>query len=162
MMKCAILSIWNATFFRSSQTINLEPSAESLRNKTEDFTSDSNNLDATRNLNSQEIKTKKKKRGLISSLKRPLKRFNSSKSLNLSPAPISTNNSSQIPQWKRIDSTESINKKKSFKKSNSLLSINSTSYNSNSSLQSVSGGSNFSLNKLVGRKKLKTLDESLR
>lgn len=153
-MKCNI--------FRSSQTISLEPAAESLRDKPNDFISDSNNLDATRNLNYQELKTKKKKRGLISSLKRPLKRFNSSKSLNLPQVPVSNNNSTQAPQWKRIDSTESINKKKSFKKSNSLLSINSTSYNSNSSLQSVSGGSNFSLNKLVGRKKLKTLDESLR
>ena len=152
----------NCNIFRSSQTINLEPSAESLRDKPNYFISNSNNLDVSRNLNSQELKTKKKKRGLISSLKRPLKRFNSSKSLNLPPAPISTNNSTQVPQWKRIDSTESINKKKSFRKSNSSLSINSTNYNSNSSLQSVSGGSNFSLNRLVGRKKLKTLDESLR
>ena len=124
---------------------------------------DSDRQDTTKDLHFSDIKKKKKKRGLISSLKRPLKRFNSSKiSPPLPPTPISNNKSSQAPQWKPIDSTESINSKKLFKKSNSLWSLNSTNYNSNSSIQSVSGGSTFSLNKLIHRKKLKKLGKSQR
>ena len=124
---------------------------------------DSDRQDTTKNLQFSDIKKKKKKRGLISSLKRPLKRFNSNKiSPPLPPTPISNNKSSQAPQWKPIESTESINSKKLFRKSNSLWSLNSTNYNSNSSIQSVSGGSTFSLNKLIHRKKLKKLGKSQR
>ena len=146
-------------YFRSSQTINQEYLTLSITAQPKNLIKDSNIQEATK-LNSEEVQKKKKKRGVISSLKRPLKRFNST-TINppLPPTPISNNKSSKAPQWSRVDSKESVNEKKSYKKSYSLLNIRTTNHNSNSSIQSTSGGSTFSLNKFVHRKKLKTIDD---
>ena len=149
--------MWN--YFRSSQTVSQETLITSIPTQLRSSIKDSN-VEEESNLNLPEVKKRRKKRGLISSLKRPLRRFNSATiNPSLPPTPISNNKSSQAPQWSRIDSNESVKSKKPYKKSNSLLNVRPTNYNSNSSIQSASGGSNFSLNRLVHRKKLKTIDD---
>ena len=149
--------------FRSSQTINREPSTHLLIQQAISLSTDLNHQETTKDFHLLEANTKKKKRGLISSLKRPLKKFNNSRINTSHPhTPGSNNNSSQAPKLNSIELVESPKSKKSLKKASSLLSITSSNYDSHSSIQSASGGSNFSLNKLIHRKNLKKLAKSER
>ena len=98
---------------------------------------------------------------MISSLRRPFKRFNSSTiTPSLPPTPIA-NSSTSHP----LDPDNVNSKQKGYKKNNSRSLVEGTrsgNSKSNLSIHSNSGGSSFSLNNLIKRKKLKGSQESLR